>query len=72
MSSTYGKEEGCFFIDNNKSLMNVAVSRAEDSFLMFGNITCLKDEITSPSGLLKDNIKDHQLLTKEENCYAKL
>ena len=52
--------------------MNVAVSRAEDSFLMFGNITCLKDEITSPSGLLKDNIKDHQLLTKEENCYAKL
>ena len=72
MSSTYGKEEGCFFIDNNKSLMNVAVSRAEDSFLMFGNITCLKDEITSPSGLLKDKIKDHQLLTKEENCHAKL
>lgn len=65
MSTTYGKDEGCFFIDNNKSLMNVAVSRAEDSFLMFGNITCLKDEITSPSGLLKDKIKDNPLLTNE-------
>lgn len=53
MSTTYGKDEGCFFIDNNKSLMNVAVSRAEDSFLVFGNIECLKDEETTPSGLLK-------------------
>ena len=61
MSTTYGKDEGCFFIDNNKSLMNVAVSRAEDSFLMFGNIRCLKDEITAPSGLLKDYIKDNNL-----------
>ena len=56
MSTTYGKDEGCFFIDNNKSLMNVAVSRAEDSFLVFGNIECLKDETTSPSGLLKSFI----------------
>lgn len=56
MSTTYGKNEGCFFIDNNKSLMNVAVSRAEDSFLVFGNFDCLKDEITSPSGLLKNCI----------------
>ena len=59
MSLTYGKDEGCFFIDNNKSLMNVAVSRAEDSFLVFGNIECLKDETTSPSGLLKESIKNN-------------
>ena len=59
MSLTYGKDEGCFFIDNNKSLMNVAVSRAEDSFLVFGNIECLKDETTCPSGLLKDYIQDN-------------
>lgn len=61
MSTTYGKDEGCFFIDNNKSLMNVAVSRAEDSFLVFGNIECLKDEIASPSGLLKYYIKDNRI-----------
>ena len=61
MSTTYGKDEGCFFIDNNKSLMNVAVSRAEDSFLVFGNIECLKDEVTCPSGLLKHCIKDNKI-----------
>lgn len=57
MSTTYGKDEGCFFIDNNKSLMNVAVSRAEDSFLVFGNLECLKDEVGCPSGLLKEYVK---------------
>lgn len=57
MSTTYGSEDGCFFIDHNKSLMNVAVSRAEDSFLMFGDIECLKSEKNSPSGLLKSYIK---------------
>ncbi len=61
MSTTYGKDEGCFFIDNNKSLMNVAVSRAEDSFLVFGNIECLKDEKTCPSGLLKEYIKNNKI-----------
>ena len=61
MSTTYGKDEGCFFIDNNKSLMNVAVSRAEDSFLVFGNIECLKDEVTCPSGLLKNSIKNNEI-----------
>ena len=61
MSTTYGKDEGCFFIDNNKSLMNVAVSRSEDSFLVFGNIECLKDEVTCPSGLLKKCIKNNEI-----------
>ena len=56
MSTTYGSEDGCFFIDNNKSLMNVAVSRAEDSFFVFGDIECLKNEKNSPSGLLKSYI----------------
>ena len=56
MSTTYGSEDGCFFIDNNKNLMNVAVSRAEDSFLVFGDTNCLKDEVNSPSGLLKKYI----------------
>lgn len=56
LSTTYGSEDGCFFIDNNKNLMNVAVSRAEDSFLVFGDTNCLKDEVNSPSGLLRKYI----------------
>lgn len=61
MSTTYGSADGCFFIDNNKNLMNVAVSRAEDSFLVFGDIKCLKDERTSPSGLLKEYVAQDEI-----------
>lgn len=53
LSTVYGKQDGCFFIDANKSLMNVAVSRAKDHFFMFGDLHCLKDEKNSASGLLK-------------------
>ncbi|MBG9943669.1 AAA domain-containing protein [Brevibacillus formosus] len=52
MSTVYGRNEGCFFIDANKSLMNVAVSRAKDHFFVFGDNQCLKDEPSSASGLL--------------------
>lgn len=61
LSTTYGNEDGCFFIDHNKSLMNVAVSRAEDSFLVFGDINCLKTEKSSPSGLLMEYIKENKV-----------
>lgn len=53
LSTVYGKQDGCFFIDANKSLMNVAVSRAKDNFFVFGDINCLKDTQSSASGLLK-------------------
>ncbi len=53
LSTVYGKQDGCFFIDANKSLMNVAVSRAKDYFFVFGDINCLKDTPNSASGLLK-------------------
>lgn len=56
LSTTYGREDGCFFMDHNKNMMNVAVSRAEDSFLVFGDVNCLKEEEKSPSGLLKKYI----------------
>ncbi|RJQ40418.1 MAG: DNA helicase [Nitrospiraceae bacterium] len=52
-STVYGKQDGCFFIDVNKSLMSVAVSRAKDNFFVFGDINCLKDTQSSASGLLK-------------------
>lgn len=53
MSTVYGKDDGCYFIDAKKSLLNVAVSRAKDSFLVFGEIGCLSNSEATPSGLLK-------------------
>lgn len=58
LSTVYGKHDGCFFIDANSSLMNVAVSRAKDYFFVFGDINCLKDTPNSASGLLKTCILD--------------
>lgn len=56
MSTVYGENEGCYFIDANKSMLNVAVSRAKDSFLIFGNINSFKNDISSASGLIKKYI----------------
>jgi energy-coupling factor transporter ATP-binding protein EcfA2 len=58
-SSTYGSEDGCYFINNNKPLMNVAVSRAKDAFLVFGERKCLGIDTETVSGLLRE-------LTSEE------
>lgn len=60
-SSTYGSDDGCAFINYKKSLMNVAVSRAKDSFLLFGDINCLDEKYNSPSGLICKFIKNHCL-----------
>lgn len=62
LSTVYGKQDGCFFIDANKSLMNVAVSRAKDNFFVFGDINCLKDTQSSASGLLKKCVGDNEVL----------
>ncbi|OPA73469.1 DNA helicase [Paenibacillus selenitireducens] len=56
LSTVYGEKDGCFFIDMNKSLMNVAVSRAKDHFFVFGELQCLKDTPSSASGLLKASV----------------
>ncbi len=53
LSTVYGYQDGCFFVDANKSLMNVAVSRSKDNFFIFGDINCLNDSPYSASGLLK-------------------
>lgn len=53
LSTVYGMNDGCYFIDANKSLMNVAVSRAKDHFFVFGDTGCLKSNLNSASGLLK-------------------
>ena len=56
-SSVYGHEGGCFFINQSKNLMNVAVSRAKDSFLVFGDSGCLVGDKKTAAGLLKEMTK---------------
>lgn len=61
-STVYGSDDSCFFIDNNKNLMNVAVSRAKDSFWVFGcNDTINKKTIDTASGLLNKYIIDYPI-----------
>ena len=52
-SSVYGNEDGCYFINKTPNLMNVAVSRAKDSFLVFGDKGCLTGGEKTAAGLLK-------------------
>ncbi len=61
-STVYGARDNCKFIDNNKNLMNVAVSRAKDAFWVFGSIKCLsnKDE-NNASGLLNKFISENEI-----------
>ena len=61
LSTVYGSDDGCFFIDAKRSLMNVAVSRAKDHFLVFGDMNCLKDIRNSASGLLKGFINGNMI-----------
>jgi len=56
-STVYGSQEKSSFIDSNKNLMNVAVSRSKDYFFVFGEINCLSDSKNSASGLLKNYLK---------------
>ncbi|WP_240903830.1 hypothetical protein [Chengkuizengella sediminis] len=56
MSTVYGNEDGCYFIDVNKSMLNVAVSRSKDSFIVFGDINSFKKNKSSASGLLMNYI----------------
>ncbi len=59
-STVYGSEDNCGFIDGNKNLMNVAVSRAKDAFWVFGSIGCLKGKPHgTASGLMYSHIKNN-------------
>ena len=53
-SSVYGNQEGCSFINRNTNLMNVAVSRAKDAFVVVGDVGCLVGGSKSAAGLLKE------------------
>ncbi len=52
-STVYGKSDGYYFIRTNANLMNVAVSRAKDAFMVFGDLRGFQNNPSSPDGLLK-------------------
>lgn len=54
--------QSTYFFDRKINLLNVAVSRAKDSFLVFGNMSVFDMKSNSPSGLLA-----RYLFAKETN-----
>lgn len=48
---------GRMFFDRSPNMLNVAVSRARDHFLIFGNMDILTSNLHSPSGLLAQMVK---------------
>lgn len=62
-SLVYGSQDGnTRFIDSKVNLLNVAVSRAQHSFLLFGNMDALSIKDDKPSARLA-----RQLLSEEDN-----
>lgn len=57
LSTVYGENDQCSFINDNESLMNVAVSRAKDAFWVFGAYDCLDKIPDTASGLLRKYVK---------------
>ena len=58
-SSVYSnKDEGTMFFDkdNKPNMLNVAVSRAKDSFILFGDTRILDETQDTPSGVLKRHL----------------
>ncbi len=58
-SMVYGNNEPSqsYFFDRNENMLNVAVSRAQDCFLLFGDISMLDEHAVSPSGKLIRHIQ---------------
>ncbi|WP_281974624.1 AAA domain-containing protein [Halobacillus litoralis] len=63
LSTVYGNSERASFINMNPSMMNVAVSRAKDVFIVLGDRGCLGDNRSTPTGLLNETVK----VINEEN-----
>ena len=63
-SSVYSNEdEGVLFFDkdNKPNMLNVAVSRARDSFILFGDIRIFDETKNTPSGVLKRHLNLHEM-----------
>lgn len=58
-SMVYGKEDsGTMFFDrdNKPNMLNVAVSRAKDNFIVFANTKILNKKASTPSGILSNHL----------------
>ena len=65
-SPVYGSDDAGVFIDNNKNLMNVAVSRAKDAFWVFGDYAFFKSKRPqTASGLLYSRISGNPVMPKD-------
>ncbi|MGB2129505.1 MAG: AAA domain-containing protein [Flavicella sp.] len=65
-SSVYTSEdEGTLFFDkdNKPNMLNVAVSRARDSFILFGDMRVFDETNNAPSGVLKRHLQVHEMST---------
>jgi superfamily I DNA and/or RNA helicase len=53
-STVYASNENTrtYFFDHSVNMLNVAVSRAKDSFVLMGDLYMLDEDLKSPSGLL--------------------
>jgi hypothetical protein len=59
-SPTYSRHNKGRFIDNDKSMLNVAVSRAKDSFLVFGDMSLFNRQSVSPTGILAKYLFEYE------------
>ncbi|WBX74721.1 AAA domain-containing protein [Tenacibaculum pacificus] len=63
-SSVYSNEdEGTLFFekDNKPNILNVAVSRAKDSFILFGDTRIFDETKNTPSGILKKHLNIYEM-----------
>ncbi|CAM1333255.1 AAA domain-containing protein [Tenacibaculum aestuariivivum] len=63
-SSVYTNlDEGTMFFekDNKPNMLNVAVSRAKDSFILFGDTRIFDETKNTPSGILKKHLKVYEM-----------
>ncbi|MGG8496716.1 AAA domain-containing protein [Tenacibaculum sp. TC6] len=64
-SSVYSNnDEGTLFFDkdNKPNMLNVAVSRAKDSFILFGDTRIFDETKNTPSGLLKKHLNIYEMV----------
>jgi len=59
-SPTYGESTPRHFIDRKVNFLNVTLSRAQDSFLVFGNMAQFNPSSATPSGLLARKLFAHE------------
>ena len=74
-SPTYGESDSLHFVDRKVNFFNVALSRAKDSFLVFGNMAQFNTASATPSGLLARKLfahEDNEIVDIEVSTHQRL